>query len=158
MASLARTALRRTPQPSYVGQLSAIRLMATERANKCVKPGEAIVIDGVPHRISKITQGKRGKGGGYVRAVCRNLLTGGVFDKTYNSDEDVEVADLRKDVAQYTWKDGDMFCFQDTKTFDEVKIDQVSHPPCTAAVLCLVQPKARSQLVRSDALMQWCAN
>jgi hypothetical protein len=37
------------------------------RAGKVVKPGVAVVIDGQPHKVKKITQGKRGKGGGYVR-------------------------------------------------------------------------------------------
>jgi hypothetical protein len=37
------------------------------RAGKVVKPGVALVIDGQPHKVKKITQGKRGKGGGYVR-------------------------------------------------------------------------------------------
>jgi translation elongation factor P/translation initiation factor 5A len=41
--------------------------MSKDRAGKAVKPGEFIVIDGAPHKVLKITQGKRGKGGGYVR-------------------------------------------------------------------------------------------
>lgn len=28
---------------------------------------KAIVVDGDPHKVQKITQGKRGKGGGFVR-------------------------------------------------------------------------------------------
>jgi hypothetical protein len=55
-----------------------------ERAGKSVKPGgqlinliplkensnnlkAAVVLDGIPHKVTKITQGKRGKGGGFVR-------------------------------------------------------------------------------------------
>jgi hypothetical protein len=43
------------------------RLFSSNRAGKGIKPGEAIVVDGAPHKVKKITQGKRGKGGGYVR-------------------------------------------------------------------------------------------
>ncbi len=46
---------------------TAQRWMSKERASKIVKPGEVIVVDDAPHKVGKITQGKRGKGGGYVR-------------------------------------------------------------------------------------------
>lgn len=39
-----------------------------DRAGKSVKPGVALVLDNVPYKVTKIIQGKRGKGGGYVRA------------------------------------------------------------------------------------------
>jgi hypothetical protein len=45
----------------------SFRYFSKDRASKIVKPGEAIVVDGAPHKVQKITQGKRGKGGGYVR-------------------------------------------------------------------------------------------
>lgn len=47
--------------------MNNIRFMSKERAGKAVKPGAALVVDGAPHKVLKITQGKRGKGGGYVR-------------------------------------------------------------------------------------------
>ncbi len=47
--------------------LQISREFSKDRASKIVKPGEAIVVDGAPHKVQKITQGKRGKGGGYVR-------------------------------------------------------------------------------------------
>ena len=61
--------------------------------------GYAIVLDGSPHRVLSITQGKRGKGGGFVRAKVKNLVSNNVFEKTYTSDETVEVADLEKEMV-----------------------------------------------------------
>eukprot|EP01039_Chlorochromonas_danica_P009446 gene9446-10436_t len=98
------------------------RSLATDRASKLIKPGEAVVINGAPHRVGKITQGKRGKGGGYVRAVLKSLVDGAVFEKTFTSDENVESADLEKEVCQYTWTDGNLFCFLNSKTFEEVQV------------------------------------
>ena len=57
-----------------------------------MKPGVALVLDGVPHRVTKITQGKRGKGGGFVRAVVKNLVSANSYEKTFTSDENVEIA------------------------------------------------------------------
>lgn len=57
--------LRALSRP-LIFNLSA-RFMSKERAGKAVKPGAALVLDGAPHKVLRITQGKRGKGGGYVR-------------------------------------------------------------------------------------------
>lgn len=64
--------VQRHSVPAFVTQSTSFqsmtnRWMSKERASKIVKPGEVIVVDGAPHKIGKITQGKRGKGGGYVR-------------------------------------------------------------------------------------------
>lgn len=39
-----------------------VRHFSKERAGKSIRPGAAIVLNGMPHRVTKITQGKRGKG------------------------------------------------------------------------------------------------
>lgn len=46
---------------------SSLRYMSKERANKAIRPGNAIVMDGEPYKVLKMIQGKRGKGGGFVR-------------------------------------------------------------------------------------------
>ena len=70
-----------------------------DRAGKSVKPGVALVLDGVPYKVTKIIQGKRGKGGGYVRAFMKNLEASGVIEKTFTSDELVEFADLEQEAV-----------------------------------------------------------
>jgi translation elongation factor P/translation initiation factor 5A len=59
----------------------------TDRAIKVVKPGGNILVNGAPHYVKKIMQGKRGKGGGFVKATLKNLLTTSTFEKTFTSDE-----------------------------------------------------------------------
>lgn len=53
--------------PSVSFPVITVREFSVGRAGKSVKPGEAIVVDGDPHKVQRITQGKRGKGGGFVR-------------------------------------------------------------------------------------------
>ena len=50
--------------------------------------------------VTKITQGKRGKGGGFVRAALRGLISGDNIEKVFESDETVELADLDRSDAQ----------------------------------------------------------
>lgn len=81
---------------------SALRYFSKERASKGVKPGTAIVLDGQPHMVQKITQGRRGKGGGFVRfcvaiysvrfencfrALVKSLTSSNTFEKTFTADE-----------------------------------------------------------------------
>lgn len=67
--------------------ISVSRFFSKERAGKSVRPGAALVLDGVPHRVTKIIQGKRGKGGGFVKATLKNMESSNTFEKTFTSDE-----------------------------------------------------------------------
>jgi translation elongation factor P/translation initiation factor 5A len=44
--------------------------------------------------------GKRGKGGGFVRATLKSIGAGTIFDKTFSSDDIVELADVEKEIVQ----------------------------------------------------------
>jgi hypothetical protein len=85
--------------PSTLIMKGGIRYFSKERAGKSVKPGCAIILDGQPHRCTKMIQGKRGKGGGFIRATLKNILTNNTFEKTFTSDEIVEHADLERMTA-----------------------------------------------------------
>jgi elongation factor P len=98
------------------------RCFSKERAGKSVRPGANLVIDGVPHRVAKITQGKRGKGGGFVRATLKNIKSAQVFEKTFTSDEMVEHADMEREKYQYSWNDGNLYVFINTVSFEEVQL------------------------------------
>lgn len=95
-----------------------------ERAGKSVRPGANLVLDNIPHRVTKIIQGKRGKGGGFIKATLKNLQTGFTHEKTFTSDETVEHADMERQIAQFSWKDtsDDTLVFMNTQTFEEIRI------------------------------------
>lgn len=77
-----------------------------------------------PHRVSKITQGKRGKGGGFVKATLKNIVTNNTYEKTFTSDEMVEQADMRKLHVTYSWEDTsvDELVFFSVDNFEEVRL------------------------------------
>jgi elongation factor P len=105
----------------------SLRLMSggqKERARNAIKPRALITVDNQPYRVSKIQQGKRGKGGGFVKATMKNLKTGATQEKTYTSDEMVEMANLDKSSVTYSWNDdatGDLV-FLDGTTYEEVRV------------------------------------
>jgi len=97
-----------------------------ERAGKSIRPGANLVLSGVPHRVTKITQGKRGKGGGFVRATLKNLSSGFTHEQTFTSDETVEHAEMERQVAQYSWSDTNdsSLVFLNTDSFEEIRVPQ----------------------------------
>eukprot|EP01036_Dinobryon_divergens_P039586 gene39586-52207_t len=95
-----------------------------ERAGKALKPGVAIVLDNMAYKVTKTIQGKRGKGGGFVRANVKNLATGTWFEKTFTSDEIVEIADLEKIKYTYIYRVNNNFSFMHPKTFEEIQVSK----------------------------------
>jgi elongation factor P len=89
---------------------------------KSIRPGATLVLDGIPHRVTRMNQGKRGKGGGFIRATLKNMKSLQVFEKTFTSDETVEHAELTREKAQYSWSDGGNFFFMNSVSFEEISV------------------------------------
>lgn len=98
-------------------------LATMEKASKAIKPRSRIELGGQPWMVSKITQGKRGKGGGFVKASLKNLVSGSTTEKTFTSDEMVTYAQMAKQMVNYSWKDGTTLVFLDSETYEEVRVD-----------------------------------
>ncbi len=62
---------------------------------------------------------KPGKGQAVVRTKVRNVRTGAVIDRTFNSDTKVNIARLDRREMQYLYKDGERFVFMDNETYDQ---------------------------------------
>ena len=107
-----------------INYIVSYRSFATmEKAIKAVKPRSRIVLEGAPWFCTKIQQGKRGKGGGFVKASLKNLITGSTKDYTFSSDEQVEIAELEKAAASLSWSEGACLVFMDSETFEEIRVD-----------------------------------
>ena len=120
--SLISTVSRKCPKQAI---FTTLRNFSKERAGKSIRPGCAIILDGQPHKCSKMIQGKRGKGGGFVRASLKNLITGNKYEKTFTSDETVEHVVLERRAASFSWSDDDNYIFMDLETFEEIVLPKV---------------------------------
>ena len=65
---------------------------------------------------------KPGKGQAVVRTKIKNVRTGAVLDKTFNSDTKVGVARLDRREMQYLYRDGDGFVFMDNESYDQTTL------------------------------------
>jgi elongation factor P len=66
---------------------------------------------------------KPGKGQAVVRTKVRNIRTGAVLDRTFNSDTKVNVARLDRREMQYLYRDGERYVFMDKETYDQTGVD-----------------------------------
>ena len=62
---------------------------------------------------------KPGKGQAVVRTKIKNVRTGAVIDKTFNSDTKVGVARLDHRDMQFLYRDGADFVFMDNESYDQ---------------------------------------
>jgi elongation factor P len=67
---------------------------------------------------------KPGKGSAFVRTKVKNLINGSVQERTFRAGESVTAADISKVEMQYTFTDGDLFCFMNMESFEEQRIEK----------------------------------
>ena len=78
--------------------------------------------DGNVCQIVEFQHVKPGKGAAFVRAKVRNVITGGVVEKTYRPTDKFEKAHIERKDMQYLYQDGDLFYFMDTETYDQMPL------------------------------------
>ncbi|MBW3578280.1 MAG: elongation factor P [Actinobacteria bacterium] len=84
-----------------------------------LKNGMTLIIDDKLVQVVDFQHVKPGKGGAFVRTRLKNVETGRVLDKTFRAGEDVEQAIIQKRELQFLYRDGDLFMFMDTTTFEQ---------------------------------------
>ncbi len=87
-----------------------------------LRTGTTFQVDGTPYAVLKYTHTKLGRGGATVRVEARNLKTGRVEEKTFNSGARVEAAPTTKRRLQYLYKDEENAVFMDPQSFEQVEI------------------------------------
>ena len=87
-----------------------------------IRKGLKVTIDGQPYVVVDHQFVKPGKGQAFTRTKLKNMLTGGVLDKTFRSGEKLEPADMEERTMQYLYPEGDMSVFMDTKTYDQLSL------------------------------------
>src|SRR3954471_25002611 len=83
-----------------------------------LKNGLVLNLDGQLWTVTEFQHVKPGKGGAFVRATLKNVLSGKGVDQTFNAGLKVETATVDKRSMTYLYKDGNDFVFMDGDTFD----------------------------------------
>lgn len=89
--------------------------------------GMVIELDGTLFQITYFQHVKPGKGGAFVRTKLKDVMAGGVIDKTFRAGEKVEEVRLERRPIQYSYADGGLYYFMDMETYEIVPLsaDQI---------------------------------
>ncbi|MCH5248946.1 MAG: elongation factor P [Lachnospiraceae bacterium] len=85
--------------------------------------GITIEYEGNVYQIIEFQHVKPGKGAAFVRTKLKNVINGGVVEKTFRPTEKCPQARIDRKDMQYLYADGDLYNFMDTETYDQVALD-----------------------------------
>ena len=89
-----------------------------------MRPGQSIVIDDTLYLILDYQHVKPGKGKAFVKTKLKNLNDGGLINKTFRADENVEQAFIDKQSFQFLYREGNDFVFMNKETYDQIKLGE----------------------------------
>ena len=84
-----------------------------------LKKGLKIQIDKEPYVIIDFQFVKPGKGQALYRCKLRNMISGGILDRTYRSGDNFDSADLEQRRMQYLYSQDDQFYFMDIQNYEQ---------------------------------------
>ncbi|MCL2433314.1 MAG: elongation factor P [Clostridia bacterium] len=91
------------------------------------RKGVTVEIDGSVFVIVEFLHVKPGKGAAFVRTKLKNVITGGVVERTFNPNDKVERAHIETREMQYLYAESDLYYFMDMESYEQLPLskDQV---------------------------------
>lgn len=84
--------------------------------------GLTVEIDGVVYQIVEFQHVKPGKGAAFVRTKLRDIMNGGVTERSFRPTEKFPPAHIERSDMQYLYNDGEMYHFMNTETYDQIAL------------------------------------
>ena len=85
--------------------------------------GITFEMEGGVFQIIEFQHVKPGKGAAFVRTKIKNVITGGVIEKSFSPTDKFENAYIERRDMQYSYNDGDLYYFMDMETFDMLPLN-----------------------------------
>jgi elongation factor P len=85
--------------------------------------GLTLEIDGNVVQIIEFQHVKPGKGAAFVRTKLKNIINGGVVEKTFRPTEKFPPAHIERVDMQYLYSDGDLYHFMNVETYDQIALN-----------------------------------
>lgn len=86
--------------------------------------GITLEIDGNVYQIMEFQHVKPGKGAAFVRTKLKNVINGGVVERTFRPTEKFPQARIERVDMQYLYSDGDLYNFMNQETYDQVALNK----------------------------------
>lgn len=86
--------------------------------------GVTVEIDGQVLQIVEFQHVKPGKGAAFVRTKLRNVINGGVVEKTFRPTEKFPSARIDRVDMQYLYQDGDQYNFMNVENYEQIALSE----------------------------------
>lgn len=92
-----------------------------------IKNGMTVEDEGNIYQVIEFSHVKPGKGAAFVKMKLKNMRTGAIVEKTYNSSVKLAKANIQRKPMQYLYQAGDSYSFMDMTTYEQVELtkDQI---------------------------------
>ncbi len=84
--------------------------------------GVTFELEGNVFQIVEFQHVKPGKGAAFVRTKLKNVITGGVVERTFRPTEKMPKAHIDRRDFEYLYSDGDLYYFMDTETYEQMPL------------------------------------
>ena len=95
--------------------------MATFRE---IKKGSIIILDEEPYEVIDRSFRAKQQREAMATVIMKNLITGKVLEKNFQSSATVKEAVLEESKAQFLYKEGDKYYFMDQETYDQFSLNK----------------------------------
>lgn len=86
--------------------------------------GMTFEMDGAVWQIVEFQHVKPGKGAAFVRTKIKNVIAGGVVEKTFSPSDKYPTAYIERKEMEYSYSDGDLYYFMDNETYDMIPVSK----------------------------------
>ena len=86
--------------------------------------GVTLEVEGNIYQIIEFQHVKPGKGAAFVRTKLKNIISGGVVEKTFRPTEKFPKAHIERKDMQYLYSDGELYHFMDVETYDQIALNE----------------------------------
>lgn len=87
-----------------------------------IKNGMTILFEDNIYTVLEFSHVKPGKGAAFVQVKIKNLRTGSIVEKRFNSGVKLEKAMIEKKNMQFLYVNGDSYTFMDNETYEQIEI------------------------------------
>ena len=86
--------------------------------------GVTIQFEGRLYQIIWFQHVKPGKGAAFVSTKLKNIVDGGVIERTFRPTEKVDRAVIERKDMEYLYNDGDIYYFMDGETYEQIGLSK----------------------------------
>ena len=86
--------------------------------------GVTLEIDGQVVQILEFQHVKPGKGAAFVRTKLKNVINGGVVERTFRPTEKFPAARIDRVDMQYLYEDGDLYNFMNVENYEQIALNE----------------------------------